>query len=215
MDKLDFKKSDRQFYSGKPDQFEFLTVPPMPYLMIDGTGTPDSAPYAKSVAALYGLSYGLKFQSKTQLQKDWVVAPLQGLWWADDMDAFITDDKDQWKWTMMIRQPDWVMPEMLATVRDALIPKNAKKKPPPTDTDTIQNVRLETLDEGKCVQVLHVGSYSDEGPILKNLHHEFIPENGLAMTGKHHEIYLSDPRKIAPENLKTILRQPVQPNSNP
>ncbi len=186
----------------------------MPYLMVDGTGTPDSATYAKSVVALYGLSYGLKFLSKTQLQKDWVVAPLQGLWWADDMDAFITDEKSQWKWTMMIRQPNWVLPDMLSTARDALIPKNAKKKPPPTDSETIQNVRLETLDEGKCVQVLHVGSYADEGPILKKLHHEFIPENGFAMTGKHHEIYLSDPRKIAPEKLKTILRQPVKSNAN-
>lgn len=210
MDKLDFKKRDKAFYTGKVGRFDRLTVPPMKYLMIDGEGGPVSDSYPPSLAALYGLSYGLKFLSKTEFEKDFVVGPLQGLWWAEDMDTFITRQKDQWLWTMMIRQPDWLSDAQLEQVRGATIAKNAKKKDTPTSEDLLRKVRLETYEEGDCVQVLHVGSYDDEGPILDKMHHEYIPENGLQMHMKHHEIYLNDPRRVAPAKLKTILRQPVK-----
>lgn len=209
MDKIDFKKTDKPFYSGKVGRFDIIDVPKLNYLMIDGDGGPVGESYPPSIAALYGVSYGLKFYSKQQLGKDYVVGPLQGLWWADDMNTFITREKHMWKWTMMIRQPDWITADAFADVLESVIAKNAKKKDAPTSETFLRSVRLEALTEGKCVQVLHVGSYDDEGPILQKMHNEFIPQNGLKMTGKHHEIYLGDPRKVAPEKLKTILRQPV------
>ena len=209
MDKIDFKKTDKPFYSGKVGRFDIIEVPKLNYLMIDGDGGPVGESYPPSIAALYGLSYGLKFYSKQQLGKDYVVGPLQGLWWADDMNTFITREKHMWKWTMMIRQPDWITADAFADVLESVVAKNIKKKDAPTNETFLRSVRLEALTEGKCVQVLHVGSYDDEGPILQKMHNEFIPQNGLRMTGKHHEIYLGDPRKVAPEKLKTILRQPV------
>ncbi|MCF4099121.1 GyrI-like domain-containing protein [Maritalea mediterranea] len=211
MEKLDFKKRDKAYYAGKVGRFDRLEVPPMNYLMIDGEGGPVGESYPPSLAALYGLSYGLKFLSKTELEKDFVVGPLQGLWWAEDMNTFITRQKDQWLWTMMIRQPEWLTQDHLEQVRAQTIAKNAKKKEPPTSEALLRIVRLETYKEGDCVQVLHVGSYDDEGPILHKMHHEYIPEQGLKMYMKHHEIYLNDPRRVAPEKLKTILRQPVRP----
>lgn len=209
MDKLDFKKRDKALYSGKVGRIDRLMVPPMNYLMIDGEGGPVGESYPPSLAALYGLSYGLKFLSKTECEKDFVVGPLQGLWWAEDMNTFITRQKDQWLWTMMIRQPEWLTQEHLEQVRAQTIAKNAKKKEPPTSETLLRKVRLESYDERDCVQVLHVGSYDDEGPILDKMHNEYIPEHGLKMHMKHHEIYLNDPRRIAPEKLKTVLRQPV------
>ena len=211
MKKFDFKKTEKSLYSGKTGQFDILKVPPIPYLMIDGSGNPNNSTfYGQAIAALYSLSYGIKFYSKTELDKDYVVPPLEGLWWADNMDTFKSRDKDQWLWTMMVRQPDWLTQSMLGKLHKIAIEKNTKKKTPPTNTETFHKVRLETLNEGLSVQILHVGSYDDEGKILQEMHSEFIPQNDMVMTGKHHEIYLSDPRKVSPEKLKTILRQPVK-----
>lgn len=212
MDKSDFKKQDKPLYMGKLGRFDVVDVPEMLFLSIDGMGDPNtSADYGMAVAALYGLSYGLKFFDKKAHEVDHVVGPLEGLWWADDMDAFSARDKPSWKWTMMIRQPDWVTGDVLDEVRAQLLVKNAKKKEAPTDADHIGRVVLNRFAEGQCVQVLHVGPYDDEGPVLAQMQERFIPESGLKMHGLHHEIYLSDPRKIAPEKLKTILRQPVEP----
>lgn len=209
MQKMDFKKVDKALYSGKVGRFDLITVPEQSFLMIDGVGNPNTAPaYGRAIAALYGLSYGLKFHGKPR-GVDHVVPPLEGLWWADDMDSFASGDKGQWKWTMMIRQPDWVEAADLLHVLESAVVKTAKKKDAATDEQTLRAVRLENLDEGLVVQVLHVGPYDNEGPVLEQMHKEFIPENGLAMRGLHHEIYLGDPRKAAPEKLKTILRQPV------
>ena len=210
MTKLDFKKSEKQFYSGKVGRFDVVDVPEMNYLMIDGDGGPVGEKYPPSIAALYALSYGLKFMSKQTEHGDYVVGPLQGLWWADDMNTFITREKSAWKWTMLIRQPDWIDQDMVSTARENAIVKMQKKKDAPTNETFLNAVRLERFSEGQCVQVLHVGSYDDEGPILDQLHHEFIPNNNFRMRGIHHEIYLSDPRKVASEKLKTILRQPVE-----
>lgn len=209
MIKTDFKKADKALYSGKVGRFDLIDVPQQSYLMIDGAGNPGTAPaYGRAVAALYGLSYGLKFHGKPQ-GVDHVVGPLEGLWWADDMSSFTSRDKDQWQWTMMIRQPDWVTAADLALVLETVVAKTAKKRDAMTDEATLRSVRFEALTEGLVVQVLHIGSYDAEGPVLADMHNRFIPENGLAMRGLHHEIYLGDPRKVAPEKLKTILRQPV------
>ena len=190
------------FYAPSAKDFSLVQVPPLHYLMIDGHGDPNTAPaYMSAVEWLYSVSYPVKFMSKKELGRDYAVMPLEGLWWADDMNAFITRDKSAWSWTMMILQPDWITKVMI----DAAIEKASAKlgAPPPS-------LRLETLDEGLCVQIMHIGPYDAEGPVLARLHGEFLPQNGLTETGHHHEIYLSDPRKSAPEKLKTVLRQPVR-----
>ena len=202
MDKVDHKKS-LSTYKAKNHQSAILDVPKMQYLMIDGHGDPNtSKEFADAIKALYPVAYKLKFASKLELGKDYTVMPLEGLWWAKDMSTFTTArDKSQWDFTLMIMQPDWITQDMFI----AAIAK-VKEKEPPVNID---KVRLETLDEGLCVQTLHVGSFDDETSILAKIHNEFVPENGLKMVGKHHEIYLSDFRKVAPEKLRTILRQPV------
>ena len=201
-DKIDFKKS-LDAYRAKRGEFRIVDVPTMRYLMIDGQGNPNTSPvYAQALEALYPVAYKLKFISKRELGRDYVVPPLEGLWWADDMAAFTTGrDKNQWRWTMMIMAPEWIGE---ATFEAAVTQAGAKT--PPVRLD---DVRLESLSEGQCVQTLHIGSYDDEGPVLEQMHHEFIPANGLQLTGTHHEVYFSDPRKTAPEKLRTLLRQPV------
>lgn len=202
MSKIDLKKELKHLYS-PPARFTVVEVPPMQFLMVDGHGDPNTATeYAQAVEALYAVSYKLKFQSKAQADGDYVVMPLEGLWWAADMGAFTARDKGAWDWTMMIVQPDWITGEMFEEVRGQV----ARKK----DLPALPHLRLETYHEGLSVQIMHVGSYDDEGPVLHRLHHEFLPENSLEPTGKHHEIYLGDPRKVAPEKLKTVLRQPVR-----
>lgn len=213
MEKLDFKKQDKAYYTGKPGRYDLLDIPKMRYLMIDGAGDPNNSPaYAASVAALYALSYGIKFHCKTTLGKDHAVPPLDGFWWADDMATFVRREKRSWKWTMAIRQPEHVNGDMLGIVRPGVIKKTARKKDAATDENFLNTVRLEDRTEGLVVQILHQGSYNDEGPVLAKMHAEIIPEMGLQLDGLHHEIYLNDPRRTAPEKLKTILRQQVTRN---
>ncbi|MBT2474173.1 GyrI-like domain-containing protein [Microbacterium sp. ISL-103] len=196
-------------YKARRGEFRILDVPPMQYLMVDGAGDPNTArAYGDAVSALFPLAYSLKFASRDELGVDTVVMPLEGLWHAPDMQAFTSRrDKSVWLWTLMIMVPDHVTPEMFAASVDAVTAKTAKKK---QESPALHSVRLETLDEGLCVQTLHVGPYDDEAPVLDELHTRFVPENGLRMTGLHHEIYLSDVRRAAPEKLRTILRQPVE-----
>ncbi|WP_374313532.1 GyrI-like domain-containing protein [Microbacterium sp.] len=190
-------------YTAPRGRFETIDVPPMSYVMVDGHGDPNTSPeYADAVAALYGVSYKLKFLSKNELERDYVVMPLEGLWWADDMTTFTSArDKAQWSWTMMILVPEWLDAEHVERARSAAAR---------ADLPALARLRLETLDEGRCVQTLHIGPYDDEGPVLDRLHREVIPGAGLRMRGLHHEIYLADPRRSAPERLRTILRQPVE-----
>lgn len=204
--KTDLKK-ELPGYAGKVGRFDLLELPPRNYLMLDGHGDPNSTPlYSDALKTLYPVAYSLKFFSKNELALDYVVMPLEGLWWAADMDSFTSArDKSRWSWTMMIALPDWHTSEHLSAAVVAVGSKG--------DAPLLDRIRMESLDEGLVVQTLHVGSYDGEGPVLERMHHEFIPDNGLVMTGKHHEVYLSDPRKTAPEKLKTILRQPVSRDS--
>ena len=198
-DKLDLKQTDA--YRARRGEFRFLDVPPRGYLAIDGVGDPNTAAFGEAVEALYPLAYALKFASKGE-GRDFVVMPLEGLWWADDMAAFTrARDKSRWSWTLLILQPDWIDASRLEEARAVVARKGASARS--------AEVRFETLDEGRCVQTLHLGSFDDEAPVLARMHDEFIPANGLVMTGRHHEIYLSDPRRTAPAKLRTILRQPV------
>jgi len=202
MTKTDFKQT-LDSYQAKSGQFRILEVPLAQYLMIDGHGDPNSSPeFADAVRALYPVAYKLKFASKQDLGRDYVVPPLEGLWWSKDMTSFTSArDKSRWDWTIMLMVPGWITREMFSTA----VAKVAAKNPPAS----LDRVRLETLAEGRCVQTLHLGSFDDEAETLHRMHHEFILGSGLTMTGKHHEIYLSDFRKTDPSKLRTILRQPV------
>jgi hypothetical protein len=199
--KIDFKK--QEIYKAKYNVFQRIEVPPMQYLMIDGHGDPNtSKEFTSAIEALYPFAYKLKFLSKNELNKDYVVPPLEGLWWAENMEKFtIARDKSEWDWTLMIMTPEWITKEMFETT----FKKLSEKAPNPL----FDKVRLERLEEGMCVQTLHIGTYDDEGPVLEKMHNEFILSHGLKMVKKHHEIYLSDFRKVYPKKLKTILRQPV------
>lgn len=200
-DKIDLKKSVDS-YRAQRGQFRVLDVPELQYLMIDGHGDPNTATFTTAVESLYPVAYTLKFASKKQLGRDYVVPPLEGLWWADDMAAFTTArDKSTWDWTLMLLVPDWIDAAMVT----GAIATVEKKRPPARLAD----VRWEQLAEGRCVQTLHIGSFDAEAEVLAQLHHEFIPAHGLQLAGTHHEIYLSDVRRTAPERLRTVLRQPV------
>lgn len=198
---MDFKRDDP--YRAKPGEFRVVDVPPTQYLMTDGHGDPNSTNYAAALATLYPLAFTLKFLSKSDLGRDYVVPPLEALWWAADMAAFTSArDKSQWSWTAMIMAPPWITPAVFAQAVTAVAKKDRLAR--------LNLVRLETLSEGLCVQTLHVGSYDDEAPVLAEMHDRFIPHAGLTMRGKHHEIYLSDARRVEPAKLRTILRQPVE-----
>lgn len=207
-DKVDLKRTEPG-YRATAGRFEVLELPPARYTMVDGHGDPNtSAAYAAALATLYPVAYGLKFLSKRALGRDYVVPPLEALWWSEDPASFTSQrDKSQWSWTAMIRLPDWVTDEHVEQVCRTVA---ASGRAPALDL-----LRPETLAEGLCVQTLHVGPYDAEGPVLADLHDRFVPEHGLVMTGHHHEIYLGDARRVAPERLRTILRQPVARGSGP
>lgn len=201
MEKVDFKKTMKPYWQPLVGKFEIVEIPELPFAMIDGSGDPNTAPaYASAVSWLYTLSYTLKFISKAA-GRDYGVPPLEGLWWSDDMDDFIAGRKDRWSWTSMIMQPDWITADQFAA---ALTKATQKLGEPPA------SLRLERFAEGLSVQTMYLGPYSGEGPTIARLHHDFLPANGLVENGKHHELYIGDPRRTAPEKLKTVIRQPVR-----
>lgn len=197
--KVDLKRARKSCFTAPADRWEEAHFPAFAYLMIDGQGSPgDGTEYAAALAALYPLAYAVKFHSKRELGRDYTVPPLEGLWWADDFAAFTQGRREEWRWTMMLMLPDWITPDQV---------EDARKTKPGAD---LSAVRFGTLEEGLCLQRLHLGPFADEAPLLHDLHHRLIPEGGYAFNGHHHEIYLSDPRRTAPEKLRTILRQPVR-----
>lgn len=202
-EKVDFKKT-LDAYKAARGRLRVLDIPVMRYLMIDGSGDPNTMPqFAATIETLYPVAYKLKFASSRELGRDYVVPPLEGLWWSDDMSAFTgARDKGRWSWTLMLMIPDWIDDDMLD---DAVAQASAKKPPPRLD-----DLRIDSLDEGRCVQTLHHGSSDDEGPVLAEMHDRFIPDNGLRMRGRHREVYFSDFRRVAPDKLRTLLRQPVE-----
>ncbi|MEV0661255.1 GyrI-like domain-containing protein [Actinomadura luteofluorescens] len=202
MDRYDIKRELKQFYAPKNTDWALVDVPAQQFIAADGSGDPNtSADYSRAVEALYAVAYTIKFASKA-LDRDFVVGPLEGLWWSDDPEVFITREKDAWQWRMLISQPDWITGDLIEEAKQTAL---AKKGLP-----AIAEVHRETLKEGTCAQLLHVGPYDDEGPALARLHHEYLAANGLRMSGQHHEIYLGDHRRTEPAKWKTILRQPVQ-----
>jgi hypothetical protein len=201
MEKLDLKKTRKELFTAPKGEFATVTVPRVLYLMADGHGDPNSSPdYPRAVEALYSTAYALKFAFKAQ-GRDFVVSPLEGLWSAADPSSFVARRKHEWDWTMLIMVPDFVDSAAFESACERARTKLGRVSP---------SLRLEALEEGLCLQALHLGSYDDEGPLLASLHDEIMTAGGYAFAGRHHEIYLGDPRKTAPEKLKTILRQPVR-----
>ena len=206
MTKLDFKKTEKSLYSGKAGRWDQIDVPMMQFLAIEGRGDPNGPDYAAALTALYPLAYAIKFAAKSEGQ-DYVVPPLEALWWADALDAFTANRRDEWQWCAMLRVPSFVTAK---TVEECRKSTDAKLKKKGTETALIAQVNLISKEEGTCLQTLHLGPYTDEGPTLAELHDHIMPTQGLTFNGPHHEIYLSDPRRVAPEKLRTILRQPVK-----
>jgi hypothetical protein len=200
---MDLKKDLSGLYKVRAGKIDVVTVPDLTYLMCDGIGNPNtSLLFSQATEALFSLSYTIKFMvKKGELQTDYSVMPLEGLWWVDDMSEFSTADKDKWKWTLMILQPDFVTSTMVQVAKEQV----RKKK----GLAMIDAIRLEKMNEGLCAQIQHIGPYSTEAGTIANLH-TFIKDNGYKLRGKHREIYLNDMRRTAPEKLKTIIRQPIE-----
>ncbi len=203
MTPYDIKRELKQCYAPKNTDWNLIDVPEQQFLAITGHGDPNTSPnFARAVEALYAVAYAIKFASKRG-ERDFVVGPLEGLWWADDPEVFSTREKASWHWRMLISQPNWITEDMIDDAKSAARSKR--------DIPAIADIRRETLCEATSAQALHIGSYDEEGPALSRLHDEWLSANNLRMSGLHHEIYLSDRRKSDPAKLKTILRQPVQP----
>ena len=201
MTKADLKR-EITTYAAPRGRFQLVVVAPAHYLALDGRGDPNSAPaYRDALATLYPVAYRLKLTSKTVLDRDYAVMPLEALWWADELDTFTSArDKSRWHWRLLNLVPAWLTAVHVAAAQDAVA--RAGQAP------SIGDLRLEPFDEGLVVQTLHVGPYDEEGPVLAAMH-EHVAAAGYALTGRHHEVYLSDPRRTAPARLRTILRQPV------
>jgi hypothetical protein len=197
--KLDLYKVHKAEYV-TPKKPVLIQTKPAKYLTIIGQGGPSGKAFQEGVGALYSVAFTLKMAKKFA-GKDYKVCHLEGLWWGDQGGQdFAAQPRDTWNWKLIIRVPDFINAKDL---KDTIAKLKEKGKPPET-----ANVELETLDEGQCVQMLHVGPYSKEGETISQMI-ALAGEKGLSCSGRHHEIYLSDPRRVPPERLRTILRLPV------
>lgn len=192
----------RELYLPPADDFVFVDVPEMQFVMIDGEGDPEGEPYRSAVRWLFTAIHPIKHIARERMGKAFVEPPLEGLWWADDMSDLVAGNRDQLKWRMMIVTADWVTDAMfdraVATASERL-------------GEVPGSLRLDRFDEGRSVQIMYVGDYANEAPeLVRGLHHEFLPQHGLVARGYHHEIYLTDPSRVAPEKMRTVIRQPVR-----
>jgi len=202
MRKIDLKKEWKSLYTASARKPAHIDVPKLKFLMIDGQGDPNTSPeFLGAIEALYSLAYTLKFSLKLGPEKiDYPVMALEGLWWTDSK-VFDQEDRDSWKWTLMIAQPEVITAAMVRQAKKTVKEKKGLAR--------VDNIRLENWREGDAVQILHIGPYSEEPATIEKLH-AFAKESGCTLAGKHHEIYFSDPRRTKPGKLKTLLRQPVK-----
>jgi hypothetical protein len=208
----DFVKENKALYQPKTGPV-IIDVPTMKFLMVDGKGAPDPddgtgehvSDFQDAMGALYGVVYSIKMSYKGDEQlpgyENFKVPPPEALWWMTDHSDFDMTKPNEWRWTLMLRVPDFVTQNIVDKYIDQLV---IKKK-----SNRYKKVRLEEYTEGNSVQILHVGPYAEEGPNIQKMH-VFAQEQGYKLHGKHHEIYFGDPRRTAPANLKTVLRQPIQ-----
>ncbi len=210
MKKIDLKKELKHLYLPSAKEIVVVDVPAYNFLMVDGRIRPDETPetsqdFQDALGALYGLSYTLKFMSKTREAEpiDYTVMALEGLWWTASGE-FDFDRSQDWFFTAMILQPDHISAEMIQEARRQV----QEKRPNPA----LAKARFERFHEGLAMQIMHIGPYSEEPATIEKMM-AFAKENGYAPRGKHHEIYIGDPRRAKPEKLKTVLRHPVEPIS--
>jgi hypothetical protein len=203
VEKIDLVKQLKHLYSPPKNQVTVVDVPAMSFFMVDGQGDPNSAlAYREALEALYAASYTLKFMLKQAPDgRDYRVMPLEGLWWTAEDGGFDYAHKDAWNWTAMIMQPEFIT---AGQAEEAVAKARAKR-----DLPGLARIRFERFEEGRAAQILYLGPFAEEGPTIARIH-AFIAEQGGRLTGKHHEIYLSDPRRTAPEKLKTVIRQPFR-----
>ena len=196
---IDLRKQFKFLYSPSAKEVQVVDVPKFNMIMVDGKGDPNSASFHDAIQTMYTVSFTVKFDLKKSKRLDYPVMPLEGLWWIPGSAEFDTEKRKDWRWTLMIMQPDFVGPEEVKAAAEA-----AKRK-----GKRLEKFRLEDFHEGLSAQILHVGPYSAELPTIRRLR-DFATENGYEQNGKHHEIYMGDPRRAAPSKLKTILRQPIR-----
>jgi hypothetical protein len=195
--KLDLYKVHKSEYV-TPKEPMLIQTKRAKYLAFTGRGAPAGEAFQKAVGALYNVAYTLKMAKKFAGQ-DYKVCNLEGLWWgAKEAEDFALQPPDTWNWKLLIRVPDFISAKDLKDTIAALKEKGKETA----------DVKLETLAEGQCVQMLHMGPYSTEGETISQML-ALAAEKGLSCHGLHHEIYLSDPRRVPPERLRTILRLPV------
>jgi hypothetical protein len=202
MKQVDLRKELKHLYDPSAKEVVEVEVPQMRFIMVDGMGDPaTSVAYQEAIETLYALSYALQFAIKEEEGVDYAVMPLEGLWWVDEEGATLEDileNRDKWKWTSMIMQPEWVTE---GRVERALA--SVEKK----DLPALRRVRFEPFHEGRAAQVMHIGPHTEEKPTIERVD-RFIEERGARMRGKHHEIYLTDPSRTAPKDNETVIRHP-------
>ncbi|MFX1369385.1 MAG: GyrI-like domain-containing protein [Promethearchaeota archaeon] len=202
MEKVDHKKVLKEFYKPSAKKPTIVDVPEMNFLMVDGRGNPNtSQEYIDAMGVLYPVAYTLKFKLKKERILDYTVMPLEGLWWIEGEGSFFDTSKNDWSWTSMIMKPREVT---LEAVAEAIEEVRAKRNP-----SSLSKLRFEVYHEGLSVQIMHIGPWAEEAPTIERMH-KFAEDQGYSLRGKHHEIYLSDPRRTAPEKLKTVVRQPIK-----
>ena len=207
MKKLDLRRMYKHLYQPSARKVEVVEVPEFSFVMLDGKiekghAPGDSPSFLAAIEALFGISYTLKFQSKLRKKNpiDYSVMVLEALWWVED-GRFEISKPDNWCWRAMMMQPEHIDAEMFAEAMAEL----ARKKPSPA----LERLRLERYGEGLCIQTMHLGPYSTEPATVERMH-AFAQENGYLIANQHHEIYLGDPRRSAPEKLKTVLRHQAE-----
>ena len=196
--KIDLVRELPELYRPPTDPV-LVEVPEMAFLMVDGTGDPNTSDdFRDAIQALYSVSYTAKFRMKKE-GVDYKVPPMEALWWSADFEDFLQARKGSWSWTAMIPQPSVVTDDVIEEARE----EAGRKKSLPA----LAKLRFERFEEGLCAQLMHIGPYSEERQNMERLH-AFVAEQGKRLRGKHHEIYLGDPSRTKPERLKTIIRQP-------
>ncbi|MEW6439430.1 MAG: GyrI-like domain-containing protein [bacterium] len=203
---VSYKKELKHLYHASSSEVEVVEVPPMRFLMVDGTGDPNaSQEFQEAVESLFAVSFTSRIlMNKSREGIAHGVMPLEGLWWADEMSRIRLQDKGSWKWTLMIMQPEPVDADI---VRQAVRQVFRKK-----NLSVLGKLRFEEFSEGSAAQIMHVGPFSQDAGTIERLH-DFIASNGFVPSGKHHEIYLSDVRRTPAGKWKTILRQPIRVRS--
>ena len=195
---FDLRTVLKPLYSPKTGEVQLVRVPKMKHIVVDGDGEPGGKSFQEAMGVIFNLAYTMKFRSKNLLKKDYSVMAPEGLWWMKG--KFDPSKPKEWMWSLRVVVPDFITTK---TFSDTVEEVRRKKNPPGLD-----RARLETFDEGLCIQTLHIGPYSAETETIAKLE-AFAKEHGYKMVGKHHEIYLGDPRRAAPSKLRTIIRHPV------